>query len=38
MPAASLVVSRPAFSHHQRILREAGVIREQANLTADADG
>jgi DNA-binding transcriptional ArsR family regulator len=28
---AGLTISRSTFSHHQRILREAGVIRERIN-------
>ncbi|WP_055589635.1 ArsR/SmtB family transcription factor [Streptacidiphilus griseoplanus] len=27
--AAGLTISQPTFSHHQRVLREAGVIRER---------
>jgi DNA-binding transcriptional ArsR family regulator len=27
--AAGLTISQPTFSHHQRVLREAGIIRER---------
>src|SRR4051812_34436786 len=31
--AARLTISQPTFSHHQRVLREAGILRERVQGT-----